>query len=119
MTVLRKYYTNFTSGEISPLLSSRVDSDAYRNGAKKLRNVRIRAQGGVIKRPGMKYLQTISDFSSADPLKNSQMESFVYDEDEAYIMLFSSNLTTNNGVLTFVDVSTPNSKTEVISNTTK
>lgn len=119
MTVLRKYYTNFTSGEISPLLSSRVDSDAYRNGAKKLSNVRIRAQGGVIKRPGMKYLQTISAFSTADPLKNSQMESFVYDEDEAYIMLFSSNLTTNNGVLTFVDVSTPNSKTEVLSNTTK
>ena len=119
MTVLRKYYTNFTSGEISPLLSSRVDSDAYRNGAKKLSNVRIRAQGGVIKRPGMKYLQTISSYTFADPLKNSQMESFVYDEDEAYIMLFSSNLQSNNGVLNFIDVSTPNSKTEVISNTTK
>ena len=83
MALLRQFYTNFTAGELSPLLSSRVDSEAYKNGAKTVRNFRLRAQGGIIRRPGFKYLQTLSNLSY-------QMESYVYDEDEAYILLFSN-----------------------------
>ena len=79
MALLRQYYTNFSSGELSHLLSSRIDSEAYRNGANQLRNVRIRAQGGVTRRPGLRYLQTLSNIAY-------QAEPFVYDEDEAYII---------------------------------
>ena len=102
MALLRQFYTNFTAGELSPLLSSRVDSEAYKNGAKTVRNFRLRAQGGIIRRPGFKYLQTLSNLSY-------QMESYVYDEDEAYILLFSNtkldiidvtNLTTITQTLT-------------------
>ena len=32
MALLRQFYTNFTSGELSPLLSSRIDTEAYKNG---------------------------------------------------------------------------------------
>ena len=84
MALLRQFYTNFSAGELSPLLSSRIDSEAYRNGANQLRNVRIKAQGGVTRRPGLRYLQTLSNIAY-------QLEPFVYDEDEAYIILFSSN----------------------------
>ena len=84
MALLRQFYTNFSAGELSPLLSSRIDSEAYRNGANQLRNVRIKAQGGVTRRPGLRYLQTLSNITY-------QLEPFVYDEDEAYIILFSSN----------------------------
>ena len=96
MALLRQFYTNFTSGELSPLLSSRIDTDAYKNGVKKLRNARIRAQGGATRRPGLKYLQTLSNISY-------QMEPYVYDEDEAYIILFS------NGRIDVVDQSSPTS----------
>ena len=94
MALLRQFYTNFTSGELSPLLTSRLDSDAYKNGLKTLRNFRIRAQGGVTRRPGMRYLQDLSDIPY-------QAEPYIYDEDEAYILLFS------NGQLDIVDVSNP------------
>lgn len=94
MALLRQFYTNFTAGEISPLLSSRVDSDAYRNGLKTLTNFRMKAQGGVTRRPGLQYLQTLT--ASA-----YQTEPYVYDEDEAYILLFS------NGQLEIVDTSNP------------
>ena len=94
MALLRQFYTNFTSGELSPLLTSRLDSDAYKNGLKTLRNFRIRAQGGVTRRPGLRYLQDLSDIPY-------QTEPYIYDEDEAYILLFS------NGQLDIVDVSNP------------
>jgi hypothetical protein len=96
MALLRQYYTNFSAGELSPLLSSRIDSEAYKNGANQLRNVRIRAQGGVTRRPGLQYLQTLSNITY-------QSEAFVYDEDEAYIILFSS------GRIDIVDASSPTS----------
>ena len=82
MALLRQFYTNFTSGELSPLLSSRIDSEAYKNGGKTLTNVRLRAQGGITRRPGLRYLQTLSNVPF-------QSEPYIYDEDEAYLLLFS------------------------------
>jgi len=94
MALVRQFYTNFTAGEISPLLSSRVDSDAYRNGLKTLTNFRMKAQGGVTRRPGLQYLQTLSE-------SQYQTEPYVYDEDESYILLFS------DGKLEIVDTLNP------------
>ena len=36
--VLRTAYTNFSSGELNPLLVTRTDASAYTSGAKTLRN---------------------------------------------------------------------------------
>ena len=94
MTLLRQYVTNFSSGELSPLLSSRLDAQAYKNGAFRLRNVRLRSQGGVTRRPGLRYHQTISNLTY-------QTEAYIYDEDEAYILLFSA------GELRIIDDSNP------------
>ena len=101
MALLRQFYTNFTAGELSPLLSSRIDSDAYKNGVKTLRNFRIRSQGGITRRPGLQYLQTLSNVAY-------QSEPYVYDEDEAYIILFS------NTKAEIVDVSSPTSIAQTI-----
>ena len=94
MALLRQYYTNFSAGELTPLLSSRVDSDAYKNGAFRLRNVRLKAQGGLTRRPGLRYLQTLSNTTY-------QAEAYIYDEDEAYILLFYAN------ALKIIDTSNP------------
>ena len=101
MALLRQFYTNFTAGELSPLLSSRVDSDAYKNGVKTLRNFRVRSQGGITRRPGLQYLQTLSNVAY-------QAEPYVYDEDEAYIILFS------NTKVEIVDVTSPTNITQTI-----
>jgi len=101
MALLRQFYTNFTAGEITPLLSSRVDSNAYKNGVKSLKNFRILSQGGIRRRGGLRYLQELSDIPY-------QTESYVYDEDEAYILLFS------NGQLDVVDVSDPTNIADTI-----
>tara|TARA_R100001594_G_scaffold23594_2_gene46201 strand:- start:3062 stop:4999 length:1938 start_codon:yes stop_codon:yes gene_type:complete len=101
MALLRTFYTNFTGGEVTPLLSSRIDTEAYQNGAKQLRNVRIRSQGGVTRRPGTLYLQTLTN-------TDYQVEPYVYDEDEAYIILF------RNTVIDIVDASSPTTIVDTI-----
>lgn len=101
MALLRSFYSNFTAGELSPLLSSRVDSDAYKNGLKTLRNYRILSQGGVRRRPGMQRLQTLSNVAF-------QTEPYIYDENESYILLFS------NAKLEVVDVSSPTTIVDTI-----
>lgn len=101
MALLRQFYTNFTSGELTPLLSSRVDSNAYKNGTKKLRNFRMLSQGGIRRRGGFRYLQTLTNTAY-------QSEAYIYDEDEAYILLFS------NTKLEVVDITAPTVITQTI-----
>lgn len=91
MALLRQFWTNFTGGEMDPLLSSRVDTHAYANGAKTIRNMRILAQGGVKRRPGTKYLATLSGTSF-------QMEPFIFSDEQTYFFIFrASNLDVYNG----------------------
>ncbi|MAR67973.1 MAG: hypothetical protein CL833_12060 [Crocinitomicaceae bacterium] len=101
MALLRQFYTNFTSGELTPLLSSRVDSNAYKNGTKKLRNFRMLSQGGIRRRGGFRYLQTLTNTAY-------QSEAYIYDEDEAYILLFS------NTKLEVIDITAPTIITQTI-----
>jgi hypothetical protein len=59
MTRLVSIQTNFSSGEIDPLLRARVDLKQYQNGAETLTNVLVQPQGGVRRRGGLKYLMEI------------------------------------------------------------
>lgn len=51
--------TSFTAGEVAPDLLGRGDLRAYDNGAARLRNVFIKPTGGVTRRAGMRYLDTL------------------------------------------------------------
>ena len=60
MTNLFTAKTNFTAGSLSTNLLGRVDLKAYDNGAMLLENVFIEPTGGVYRRPGLKYVATLS-----------------------------------------------------------
>ena len=47
--------SNFTSGELDPLLKARVDVQHYYNGAERMRNVLPLPQGGFTRRPGLLF----------------------------------------------------------------
>lgn len=59
--MLRKIQTNFTSGELDPLVAGRHDVKHYYNGAEKLRNVLVLPQGGAKLRPGLEYVDELLD----------------------------------------------------------
>ncbi|BCV03413.1 MAG: hypothetical protein CM15mV66_450 [uncultured marine virus] len=65
--VLRTVYTNFSSGEINPLLATRTDASAYTNGAKTLRNWYLLDEGGLMRRPGTTYKATLPGDSRIIP----------------------------------------------------
>ncbi len=56
MTRQYKLHTNFTAGELDPMLLGRADLRAYENGASTLRNVLLHPTGGVSRRRGMQFL---------------------------------------------------------------
>ena len=57
--LLRAVQTNFTAGELDPLLAMRLDTRHYYNGAERLRNVLIEPQGGARRRPGLEFMTSL------------------------------------------------------------
>ena len=74
--------TNFSSGELNPLLASRTDSKAYFEGTKSCRNFALLAEGGLMRRPGTTYLATLPGESRLIP--------FVFSDDEVAIIALSN-----------------------------
>lgn len=73
--------TNFTSGELSPLLRGRVDLEQYANGAAELLNVQVLTAGGATKRQG-------SGFVAAQKSNTSRVvvRPFIVSNVAAYVM---------------------------------
>ena len=81
--------TNFTTGEIDPLLKSRIDIDQYYNSLEQARNVVIQPQGGITRRPGLQYISTIP--SAANPQNGCRLVPFEFSTTQSYMLLFVHN----------------------------
>ena len=86
MQTVRVPINSFQFGEISDSTIFRTDSAIYQASAQRLENVLVRAEGGVIKRPG---LRNIYDFGitrdTTKPLQ-SKLVHFIFSDDERYII---------------------------------
>ena len=81
--------TDFTIGEIDPKLRSRIDLDQYYSAVEKARNVLIEPQGGVARRPGLKYIHTIP--SGDNPGDGCRLIPFEFSVTDSYMLLFANN----------------------------
>ena len=79
--------TNFTSGEIDPLVRSRVDLEAYKNGLETARNVICQPQGGVTRRPGTKFITELG----GSPENGVRLVHFEFSIDDSYMLAFTNN----------------------------
>jgi len=80
---LRTVLSNFSGGEINPLLRSRTDAKAYFNGAQTLRNWYMLDSGGLMRRQGTEYKATLP--------AESRLLPFVFSDDEVAIFALSNN----------------------------
>ena len=80
---LRSVVTNFSSGELNPLLATRTDVQSYFQGAKNCKNFALLAEGGLMRRPGTSYLATLPAESRIIP--------FIFSDDEVAIIVLSNN----------------------------
>jgi hypothetical protein len=98
--------TSFNSGTLDPRLAARTDLKHFYQGAAEAVNVQSLPQGGMKRRPGMKY---VADIGAA-----SRLAAFAFNVEQTYLIVF-----TNNNIAIYkddvwqVDVTTTYTTTEL------
>lgn len=77
--------TNFTTGELDPLLRARIDLDQYNNALAKATNVVIQPQGGLKRRPGSRHLFELP----AAAANGVRLVPFEFSVDDSYMLVFT------------------------------
>lgn len=83
MSRVVRIQTNFSSGEIDPLLRSRVDLAQYYNALQTATNVVVQPQGGVRRRDGLKYIAELP--AAANPQSGVRLIPFEFSVDDSYM----------------------------------
>ncbi len=84
MTRIREIKTTFTAGEVSSELLGRGDLQAYENGALTLRNVFIKPTGGVTRRAGLGYIDSVAG--------DGRLIAFEFNTQQTYLLVLSAGL---------------------------
>jgi hypothetical protein len=78
--------SNFTTGELDPLLRARVDLAQYANALAKATNVIVQPQGGLRRRPGLKYITELPSAASS----GVRLVPFEFSVDDSYMLCFTN-----------------------------
>jgi hypothetical protein len=108
--------TNFSTGELDPLLRARVDLQAYSNALEEATNVVIQPQGGARRRPGSKYLMSLPNSGAESAGNGVRLVAFEFSTTDSYMLCFTHNrmhvfrngaqvLDINGGTLDYLDTS--------------
>ncbi|MCM2343312.1 MAG: hypothetical protein NDJ24_01980 [Alphaproteobacteria bacterium] len=84
MSRIRQVKTTFTAGEVSRTLLGRGDLRAYENGALTLRNVFIQPTGGVTRRSGLRYIDTVAG--------DGRLLAFEFSVEQTYLLALTEGL---------------------------
>jgi len=91
MTRFVDFTTNFSTGELDPLLRARVDLQQYGNALAKATNVLIQPQGGLRRRPGLKHILELPNSSTASAGNGVRLVPFSFSVDDSYMLCFTHN----------------------------
>ena len=103
MTRILNIQTNFTVGEVDPLLRGRIDLNQYYSALKSAENVVVIPQGGLRRRPGLKFIYDLpasaANGVSLVPFEFSVADSYMFAivNQRIYIFKNGSLITNING----------------------
>ncbi len=105
MSRVTQYQSNFTVGEIDPLLVGRIDIQQYASGLSKAQNVVVLPQGGFERRPGLRFMLDITSHlgGSFTTLDGIRLVPFEFSTTQAFMLVFVKNTTTNTRVFFFAN----------------
>lgn len=83
--------TNFTAGEIDPLLRSRVDIKSYENGLETAQNVLCQPQGGITRRNGLRYINSLPNTGTESAANGVRLVAFEFSTSDSYMLCFTHN----------------------------
>lgn len=78
--------TSFSTGELDPLLRARVDLAQYNNALAKATNVVVQPQGGLRRRPGLKYMAELPSAASS----GVRLVPFEFSVTDSYMLCFTN-----------------------------
>ena len=110
--------TNFSTGELDPLLRSRVDQEFYNNALAKATNVLIQPQGGLRRRPGTKHILELPNSSTPSAANGVRLVSFQFSVSDSYMLCFTHlrmYVIKNGAVITNINGSGNNYLTTTVS----
>ena len=108
--------TNFSTGEMDPLLRARVDLPAYKNALEEATNVVIQPQGGLRRRAGTRFITSLPSSGDASAANGVRLVAFEFNVDDSYMLCFTHNrmyifkdgqlvIDINGGSLPYLDTS--------------
>ena len=83
--------TNFSTGELDPLLRARVDLTAYANALEKATNVVCQPQGGIRRRPGTRYITSLANTGADSAANGVRLVEFEFSTSDSYMLCFTHN----------------------------
>jgi len=89
MVAIHRLKRNFTAGELSPLLSARINNERFKNGCVTLLNMLVKPQGPVTRRPGLGFIYDLTSLLDGHfPDEKPRMVPFEFNEVESYALVF-------------------------------
>ena len=86
MQKVRVPITNFQFGEISDSTIMRTDSPIYQASAQRVENLLVRAEGGVVKRAGLRNIYDFGIVRDTSVRMQLRLIPFVFSDDERYLI---------------------------------
>ena len=104
MSRLTLYQSNFTQGEVDPLMHGRVDIEQYYSALDRAKNVMIMPQGGFERRPGSKFMFDLtSHLGSYTALAGIRLIPFEFSIDQSFMLLFVKKTTSDVRMFVFAN----------------
>lgn len=83
--------TNFTAGELDPLMRARVDLKSYENALEKAKNVLCQPQGGITRRNGTRYITALPNSGTESAGNGVRLVPFEFSTSDSYMLCFTHN----------------------------
>lgn len=118
MQKVRVPITNFQFGEISDSTIMRTDSPIYQASAQRVENLLVRAEGGVVKRAGLRNLHDFGLTRNTAKRMQLRLLPFVFSDDERYIIAIEDAKATCfrivNGTISLVQTITQDTNSDAL-----
>jgi hypothetical protein len=107
---VRNLFTNFSKGELSPLLEGASDLAVYFEGGSVIENFRLVRQGGIQRRAGTRFIAEVKDSSSDTivlPFEFSVDDSYILEVGDGYFRVFKDKAQVLGGGFAPIEVALP------------
>ena len=90
MSRVTVYQSNFTVGELDPLVKGRVDLNQYPSALDRAKNITVLPQGGFERRPGLAFIKDFSNHlgGSFTAQNGIRLIPFEFSNDQSFMLVF-------------------------------